>query len=534
MSTRRQFLTASGTLAIGPLFTACGDGESTDTEGSERVFRHGVASGDPLTDAVVIWTRITAEDDAPVAVEWEMATDVALSDVVAAGQIEAEPARDFTVKVDVRDLEPGTTYYYRFRALGQSSPLGRTRTVSSSVERLRAAVVSCANYPFGFFNVYARIAARADLDLVIHLGDYLYEYAEGGYGPGAAIGRASVPSNETTTLEDYRARHAQYKGDPDLREVHRQHPFVSVWDDHEVANDAWKDGAQNHDSSEGDYLGRRRAAQQAYFEWMPIRELEGEGRVYRSFRFGDLADLVMLDTRHAGRTRQADDACDLPDLASAERNLLGSDQEGWFLDELSASQARGARWRLVGQQVMVAQLMNPASSDPCALNVDGWDGYAASRERFFDAIRENELDNVVVLTGDIHSSFACELARDPFDPEGYDGATGAGSLAVELVTPAVTSPSIEDLDTAKTLGEVISQASPHLKFVDLFHRGYLLIDVTPERLSAEWYHVDTIAEPSSEESLARAFEIRSGSATLVEVDGATDERADAPELAPAP
>ncbi len=532
MSTRRQFLTASGTLAIGPLFTACGDGESTSTEVSGRVFRHGVASGDPLTDAVVIWTRVTSEDDSPVTVEWEMATDAELSDVVAAGELDAEPSRDFTVKIDVTGLEPGTTYYFRFRALGQSSPLGRTRTISASAERLRAAVVSCANYPFGFFNVYARIAARADLDLVIHLGDYFYEYAEGVYGPGAAIGRASVPEHETTTLEDYRARHAHYKGDPDLQAVHQQHPFVPVWDDHEVANDAWKEGAQNHDASEGDYLDRKRAAQRAYFEWMPIRELDGEARVYRSFRFGDLADLLMLDTRHDGRGRPADDACDLADLASEERSLLGSEQERWFEDELVASQERGTRWRLVGQQVMVAQLMNPASSDPCALNVDGWDGYAASRERFFDAITENELDNVVVLTGDIHSSFACELARDPFDPESYDPATGAGSLAVELVTPAVTSPSIEDLDTATTLGQVISQSSPHLKFVDLFHRGYLLLDVTPERLRAEWYHVDTIAAPSAAESLARAFEVQSGRATLVEVEGAAEARDDAPELAP--
>jgi alkaline phosphatase D len=533
MSTRRQFLTVSGTLALGPLLPACGDGEADADPG--RAFRHGVASGDPLTDAVVIWTRVTPPGNASsVAVEWEMASDVELEDVVASGRVEAEPERDFTVKVDVRELEPGTTYYYRFRALEQVSAIGRTRTVPESTERLRAAVVSCSNYPFGFFNVYARIAERADLDLVIHLGDYIYEYAEGGYGPGAAIGRASEPAHEIVTLEDYRSRHAQYKGDADLQEAHRQHPFVPVWDDHEVANDAWKDGAGNHDPAlgEGDYLERKHAAQQAYFEWMPIRELEDRSKIYRTFAFGDLADLVMLDTRQVGRDEQANNACDAEELASEQRSLLGAEQERWFFDELVASQERGARWRLVGQQVMMSQLRNPAASEPCALNVDAWDGYVASRERVFDALTENEIDNVVVLTGDIHSSFACELARDPFDPESYDGETSQGSLAVELVTPAVTSPSIEELSTAETLGQVISDASPHIKFVDLFHRGYLLIDVTPERVSAEWYHVDTIAEPSDDESLARVFEIRSGSAALLSADAATDERDDAPPLAP--
>jgi alkaline phosphatase D len=467
-----------------------------------------------------------------VKVAWEMATDVEFKRVVASGEVLAEEERDFTVKVDVQDLEPGTTYYYRFRARGQSSVLGRTRTLPLSAERLRAAVVSCANYPFGFFNVYGRIAARADLDVVIHLGDYLYEYAEGGYGPGAKIGRASEPAHELVTLEDYRARHAQYKREPELQEVHRQHPFVAVWDDHEVANDSWKDGARNHDEGEGDYLERRRAAQRAYFEWMPIRSLDDESRVYRSFRFGKLADLVMLDTRHAGRDELIDDACDLDALATKERSLLGKEQERWLFDELSESRERGARWRLIGQQVMMAQLMNPASSNPCVLNVDGWDGYAASRERFFDALEDREIGNVVVLTGDIHSSFACELARDPFDPKAYDPKSGSGSLAVELVTPAVTSPSIEKLETAEALAQVISEASPHLKFVDLFYRGYLLIDVTPERVRAEWYHVRTIAKPSDEEFLARAFEIQSESAALVEVDGATEERDDAPPLAP--
>lgn len=462
-----------------------------------------------------------------------MARDSAFSDVAAEGEVTTDWDRDFTVKVDVRDLEPGTTYYYRFHALGDVSVIGRTRTVPEDAERLRAAVVSCANYPFGFFNVYARLAERADLDLVIHLGDYLYEYAEGEYGPGAAIGRPSQPAHELVTLADYRARHAQYKSDRDLQAVHRQHPFVPVWDDHEVANNAWKGGAQNHDpETEGDYRKRKQAAQRAYFEWMPIREVDDRGKIYRSFSFGKLADLIMLDTRQVGRDEPAAKACDLEDLASEERSLLGREQELWFFDELKASQERGARWRLVGQQVMLAQLRNPAANEPCALTVDTWDGYAASRERFFDAIERNELDNVVVLTGDIHSSFAAELARDPFDSQRYDPETGRGSLAVELVTPAVTSPSIEDLGVAERLAQSILEMSPHLKYVDLFYRGYLLIDVTEERVSAEWYHVDTIEERSQSERLARAFEVESGRARLVETDRASEARDDAPELAP--
>ena len=335
---RRDFL-ATGSVALGtlPLIRATAFAQTADA-----VFRHGVASGDPLADRVILWTRVTpAAATGEVTVSWQVARDPKFGQVVSRGEARTGAARDFTVKVDVPRLAAGTTYYYRFESLGARSAIGRTRTLPrEGVSRLRLGVVSCSNLPQGYFNAYACLARRADLDAILHLGDYIYEYPNKGYGDGTALGRIPSPDKEMVALQDYRARHAQYKADPDSQEVHRQHPFIVTWDDHEFTNNAWQGGAENHDpdQGEGDWSIRKAAAEQAYYEWMPIREdaQTKQSRIYRAFRFGDLATVYMLDTRVVGRDEQVlrDDTAA---VELAGRQLLGAAQEGWLAEQMVTS-----------------------------------------------------------------------------------------------------------------------------------------------------------------------------------------------------
>jgi alkaline phosphatase D len=536
--TRRHFLYYTGPLALLPILPKeCS--ELVDHYVNETPpFVHGVASGDPLTDRVVLWTRVTRDQDAPekVVVSWVVARDPEFKRVVDSGVVLTSENVDYTVKVDADKLKAGETYYYRFRALGHDSPIGRTKTLpKKKVERLRIAFASCSNYPYGFFNAYGAIARRADLDAVLHLGDYIYEYKNGQYGDGTPYGRVPNPDKEIVTLSDYRLRHAQYKTDPDLAEAHRQHPFIPVWDDHETTNNAWRDGAENHQPDEGDFQVRKAAAIQAYFEWMPLRaeRRDDTGKIYRSFQFGKLLDLIMLDTRLAGRDEQAADPCDAATIGDPNRQLLGEEQESWFFDQLAHSRARGARWRLIGQQVMMGQLVNVLAPGACVFNADQWDGYAAARARLLTFLASKQIDNVVILTGDIHSSWGNEITANPFDPASYNPATGAGSVAVEFVTPAVSSPGIEDPVQAAQLAFVLRATHPHVKFVELNRRGYALLDITPERVQCEWYHVATITEPSEAESLAAALLVANGTSHLVPASGPTTPVVDAPALAPA-
>lgn len=487
-------------------------------------FRHGVASGDPLPNRVILWTRVTpstGEDFVPV--EWQMAEDPAMNRVVQRGLTYTNPGFDYTVKVDVTRLNPGVTYYYQFSVRGALSPVGRTRTLPlGAVDRFRAAVCSCSNFPYGFFNAYRMIANRADLDCVIHLGDYIYEYGNAQYGDGTRINRVPAPDREITTLADYRQRYAQYRSDPDLQEAHRQHPWIVVWDDHESANDAWAEGAQNHTpASEGDWNVRRAVATQAWFEWLPVRENPFlDSLIYRTFRIGGLADLIMLDTRLAGRSQQVEP--NSPALADPNRTLLGGRQESWFFQELSASQARGARWRLVGQQVMMGQLLG---TDGNPFNTDQWDGYLASRGRLLQHLGAGSIQNVAVLTGDIHSSWGNEITANPFLPSGYT------SQAVEFVTPAITSPGIDDRAQANALQAQIGATHPHVKYVELFRRGYLLLDIDRDRIQGEWYHVRTITERAAQEELGRVLASAAGEAKLASAQ-VSDARRNPPPPAP--
>ncbi len=506
--TRRAFLwTAAGSTVLLPLSLRA-------QPQSSPLFQHGVASGDPLSDRVILWTRLTTPPTrsaiGPIEVEWEVAADDRLARVVRRGTAAATPERDFTVKVDAGGLDPGRPYFYAFTAAGERSPIGRTRTLpAGAVPRVRLASVCCANYPAGYFNPYRCLANRDDLDAVVHLGDYIYEFQNGIYGDGSALLRIPEPPRETVSLSDYRVRYATYRSDPDLQAVHARHPFIVVWDDHELTNDAWADGAGNHNEGEGDWAVRKAAAYRAYLEWMPIREAEGGGiRLYRSFRFGGLADLLMLDTR-ALRDRQVP-GDDVAALTSRERTLLGKEQEAWLFDRMRASQREGTAWRVLGQQILFSRFSFPGR--PVALN-DTWDGYQAARERVFDFLVSEKMRDVAILSGDIHSSWAFDVPRNPWD--GYTARTGAGSVAVELVAPAVSSPPLFADPVIRERMSTLRYLLPHLKYLEGERRGYVHVDITPERLQADWYHVPGVEERSERETKAASFVCERGTSRIV-------------------
>lgn len=523
--TRRALLRgarALGVAGLAPTFTL-GCGEDDAHEHPDQTlplgFHHGVASGDPLPDGIILWTRLSGVKDS-VSVTWEIATTPDFATLTQAGMAAASDERHHTVKVDVRGLAPGTTYFYRFRALEKTSPIGRTRTAPvAPVARARFAVGSCSSLSQGYFHAYRAIAARADLDAVIHLGDYLYEYGTNQFGSV----RPCEPSHEIVTLADYRTRHAQYKRDPDLQEAHRQHPFITVWDDHESANNAWKDGAQNHQSNEGDWGARKAAAQRAYAEWMPIREQEG-GRIWRKLAWGDLVDLVMLDTRLWGRTAS------LPGLAGPAPaevpgvTLLGDDQAAWLEEQITGSTAR---WKVLAQQVMVANLILMPGT---VVNYDQWHGYPASRRRLLEFLRMRAAGDVVVLTGDIHSSWANELVFDPADRAAYDPDAGKNALAVEFVTPGITSPGLPP-----SFNQTVENArphNPHLRWFDLVRQGYLVVDVTPARTQAAWFLFANVQGPIAGEAFAAAWSVAIGNTRLAQDAEAAPAVAPAPPLAP--
>ncbi len=472
---------------------------------SLRPFYHGVASGDPLPDRVILWTRITPEKDQTIDVIWKIATDPELQQVVNTGSVITDQSHDYTVKVDATNLQPGTTYYYGFTAFGRNSLTGRTKTAPAGpVNQLRFAVASCSNYQQGYFNAYANMAKRDDLDAVLFLGDYIYEYEEGGYGYSDEVGRGHEPDNEIVTLDDYRIRHSYYKLDPDLRRLHQQVPFIAVWDDHESTNDSYKNGAENHQpETEGDWEVRKANSINAYFEWMPIREVpENESKkVYRTFRYGDLADIIMIDTRLEGREKQAEDEDD-PELMDPDRTILGKEQFDWLTEQLTESTAQ---WKIIGNQVMMAQLQG-------FVNLDAWDGYPTERDRLLELIEKQKLDNVVLVTGDIHSSWASDISRNPYDPEVYDWETGRGALAVEFVTTSISSANFNEINgqPPRNPGSIATEAAlkagnKHLKFVEVDSHGYIVVDVTPQQVQADWFYADTILVRKPGEHFAAGF-----------------------------
>lgn len=442
-------------------------------------FYHGIASGDPTSEAVIIWTRVTPDSSfsGQIVVSWNMATDTGMTNIVKSGSTITNSSVDFTVHVDVTGLQPDTYYYYDFAALGKCSYRGRTKTAPlGDTDSLRFALLSCANYESGYFNGYASVMERNDVDAVIHLGDYIYEYESGGYGPNPNAGRTTDPAGETVSLADYRTRFSHYHLDADLRNLHQQFPFMVIWDDHEVADNSWRNGAGNHDSgTEGDWPTRKSAAIQAYNEWLPLRYKNPlqKDEIFRKVEYGDLCELFFLDTRLHGRDEQMGTTG--TQVNSPSRTLLGADQFEWFTDGLKSS---SAQWKIMVQQVMVA----PLKVAGIAVNEDQWDGYPAERRKLFDTISTYNIDNIVILTGDIHTSWASDIPDS-----NYNASTGAGALAVEFVAPGVTSPS------ELTFGApVIQAANNHIKYVNLTENGYVILDINKSRAQADWFYVLTL------------------------------------------
>ncbi len=455
-------------------------------------FYHGVASGDPLANSVIIWTRLTT-DSLTADVDFTVALDTGMTSVVASGTFMTDASIDYTVKIDVTGLIPETYYYYEFEYENRRSIRGRTKTLPvGDVDSLRFAIVSCSSYGHGYFNAYRRIAERNDIEALIHLGDYIYEYENLGFGTTRNV----EPINEILTIDDYRMRHSHYKLDSDLIAVHQQYPVISVWDDHETANDAWNGGAQNHDASEGSWADRKAAGIQAYHEWMPLRtpDVSNEERIYRRFQYGDLLDLNMLDTRLIGRSEQGTD-----------NGLLGTTQYNWLINNLTTT---SAQWKLLGQQVMMA----PLEIFGIAFSQDQWDGYPTERNNLYNDILTNNVEGLVVLTGDIHTAWGQDLPRSTYDPN-----TGANSVGVEFVTASVTSPGLPI-----PIGQFLIQSqNPHNKYVDLDDHGYMILDVNKQRAHCDWYFVDDINNPSNNESWAQAWCNNTGTRHLVQCNSAS-------------
>lgn len=523
--TRRNFIRGAGAGAAGlstltqPSLSLAMSSPKPIEQTIPGHFNYGVASGDPQSDRIILWTHFQPEANIPVTVHWQIATEESFNQLVNEGDFRTDGSRDYTVKVDADGLQPGTRYFYRFTALGVQSPVGITRTApAGDVSQCRFAVVSCSSYPHGYFNVYRALAGRDDLDAVIHLGDYLYEYGQDEYGELLLREkRALAPAHETVSLSDYRRRHAMYKLDEDLQAIHRRHAFITVWDDHEFTNDAWRDGAGNHDTSEGEWKIRKAAAKQAYFEWMPIRE-NTQGSIIRTLNYGNLLNLIMLDTRVEGRDEQPEGSSKQQIAKDPNRSLLGFEQEAWLHQQL---QNNSVQWKIIGQQVMMAQRYFINLPDHfgggASLWLDSWDGYAATRDRLLSHIRRNKIHNVVVLTGDVHSSFAADLSDNPYDPDNYNRHTGAGSLAVEFVCPSVTSPGFPPV-IAETGARTIMDASPHIKFAELRQHGFILLSVTPQQVQADWYYVPQVLTRSTKVSYGCSFRTLNGQNCLQNID----------------
>lgn len=484
-------------------------------------FYHGVASGDPLTDRVIIWTRVTPDSNftGDITVNWKMATDTSLNNVVKSGSFVTNDDRDYTVKVDVTGLQPNTWYYYEFETNGRKSLIGRTRTVPiGNVDSLRLAIVSCSSWESGYFNVYERIEARNDIDVVLHLGDYIYEY-----GANTSGNRVHEPSNEIVTLTDYRIRHSQHKLDPQLRKLHQQYPFITVWDDHETTNDSYRDGAENHQpATEGDWYVRKNNGVRAYKEWMPIREPDPNDtiRIWRQFTWGNLMNLMMIDTRLYDRDQQV--TINSPNLNDTNRVMIGNIQRAWLETQLSNSTQK---WNVIGQQVMFA----PLKAFGQVVNTDQWDGYPAERKRVMDFIMNNNIPNPIILTGDIHTAWANDI---PY--QNYNGTTGAGSMGVEFVATSVTSPGADFISTLAGAGiPLIKSQNSHMKFIDLTRRGYLILDLNHQRAQGDFYFVNRVDQVSNQETFAEGWYCEDGSRRLQKASSASVKLGTLPIKAPA-
>ncbi|EMW0563002.1 TPA: alkaline phosphatase D family protein [Vibrio parahaemolyticus] len=532
---RRDFMKVVSSTAVATGLIGCG---SDDNESVAVSFEHGVASGDPTQTQVIIWTRVTTAASY-VDVSWQVASDMEFSNVVQSGVFTTDTGRDFTVKVDVQNLNANSQYYYRFMVGEMMSEVGQTQTLpEDGVEKASMAVVSCANYPAGYFHVYREILnqhEQSPFDVVLHLGDYIYEYGAGGYASedAAALGREPSKGTECITLDDYRKRYAQYRQDADLQALHAKLPMIAVWDDHELANDTWKNGAENHQDDEGSFIDRRAAAAAAWTEWLPVRENTFSNMlIYRQFSFGNLVNLMMLDTRLVGRDKPLDYfSLSAPTMEaigglvaqsrSADRELLGTEQLAWLMNEFNT---HDAKWNVLGQQVLMSRMELPSSvmtamfqlftsteekkteallavntaitgyladpsADPISLpyNLDAWDGYYVEREKVYQLVKASS-GNFVCLAGDTHNAWASELKDVSNNP-----------IGVEFATSSVSSPGLEEylaLDPVAiaqmeyTLPHLVSE----LQWADIKQRGFMRVTFTVDAAQSTWYLVSTIKD----------------------------------------
>ncbi|WP_338847415.1 alkaline phosphatase D family protein [Massilia sp. W12] len=539
LAPRREFLQhigAWGAAALAaPALQACRHSQAQNLSPEKLAFLHGVASGDPGRDSVVLWTRVTPlqalEPGQEIWLDWRIARDPEMLQLAGSGSVATSAAQDFTVKLEALGLQPGQTYYYSFSAPAQGaqaarhSPRGRTRTLPAhDVAQVKLAVLSCSNFPAGYFNVYQDCARQTELDAVLHLGDYIYEYGADGYASARAeqLGRVAAPAHELQSLEDYRQRYAQYRSDPDLQALHAAAPFICIWDDHEFADDTWRDGAQEHDNgSQGPFALRRAAAAQAWQEWLPVRTPDMD-KIWRSFDFGGLLSLYMLDTRLAGRDQQlqfasyvnAQGKLDLArlrrDARAARRRMLGREQFEWLQSRLQNS---SARWQVLGQQVLMARMEFPLSvacgeqdrldwwrdvqqaqrdgasvkahallhapRAPCYL--DSWDGYQAERERLY-SLMQGHGKNLISLAGDTHNAWASDLQDE-----------AGRAVGVEFATASVSSPGLESsYQESAALAACMQAMLPTLRYAQTSLRGYMLLTVSAHEAECAWRFVDTV------------------------------------------
>lgn len=558
--TRRTALTAgiaasAASCASTPKLTAY----TAVSNVADGMFAHGVASGDPGPRSVVIWSRLSTTGNGPVVVKWELSDDDNFSSIARQGEVITGPSRDWTVKAQPGNLDPAKTYFYRFRFADTVSPTGRTKTLpAGAVDQARFAVISCSNYPFGYFNVYDLIARQDDLDAVIHLGDYIYEYGREGYGgqAGAALGREHEPAHEIVSLGDYRQRFAQYRSDAASQAMHARHPLIPIWDDHETANNSWKEGAENHQpETEGEWNARKRAALQAYYEWMPVREPETSPEAFfRSYSFGDLLTLTALETRLMARAAQFEYSAIVPTLKSPEdvqnfrdnilwdetREMLGQAQMDFIDRTFRDSVAAGQPWRLIANQIIMAKVTSPDLSphmteeDIVALerewsegrafvefsklglpsNLDAWDGYPAARERFYQMAQSAGADGMIVVTGDTHTWWANDLVTKEGTPVG-----------VELGVHSVTSPSPYRKEFLGGKGEeyalLTNRENKDVRYLSGDDHGFIDLTITREKAEAIFHAVDSVETQNYNAFKKAGFEIdkKSGAARFSGKDG---------------
>ncbi|MFI9585679.1 alkaline phosphatase D family protein [Streptomyces sp. NPDC052236] len=515
---RRRFLTVTGAAAaLAFAVNLPGTAQAAELDAkkiTEDPFTLGIASGDPQPGSVLLWTRLATRPYEPdsglpqarIQLRWELAHDPRFTRIARRGSVTAHPEFHHSVHVEVGGLDNDRPYYYRFRAGNWISPTGRTRTAparSARISELRLAAVSCQAYHDGYFTAYKHLAEE-ELDAVFHLGDYLYEYAVTAVGGARNYTDRRLPAHfnrETVTLEDYRLRYGLYKSDPDLQAAHAAHPFVLTWDDHETENN-YADGIPENDVPPEEFLLRRAAAYRAYWENQPLRSPQQpdgpDMRLYRRLHFGQLAQFDILDTRQYRSNQAYGDGWQTPgpDTADPSRSMTGAEQERWLLDGWQSSRAR---WNVVPQQVVFAQRRN-LPTPVFNVSMDAWDGYTASRDRLLAGAEAAGIENLMVLTGDVHVGYGFDLKKDWNDP-------ASRTVGTELVATSITSG--KDGADKPANWDNLTQANPHLRFYN-GRRGYLTITLGEQQARTDFKTVTAVTTPGAPLTTAASFVTEAG------------------------